>query len=132
MTPWSDPLIVGAGLLALIFLIRGIQALALDVRRRREGRLLDQKDVRILMADYRARFGPREIPARLAADLEDARVRLDGLAARWKDCQRRTEEAVNRTEARMMADEERRAYQAFLAEARRMKLLKRAEERLRA
>ena len=131
MRALSDPLILGGSILGLFLLAKGAYSLWGEVMGRRRRRLKDQRDARIVMADYRARYGAENAPKRLEADLETTRGRVGGLAARWKDCQRRAQEALGHREERSLGEEERRAHQAFVAEATRLRLLRQAEEFLR-
>jgi len=85
----------------------------------------------MLIVDYRARYGPQEGLYRLRQDLQASRTRVEGLAARWKQCQREAEEALHGPSRRSLQEQERRAYQAFLAEASRLRVLREAGERIR-
>ncbi len=126
---WSlnDPAI-WAGLLVLLLLVaKGAYALWQEFTGRRDRRLREEMDLRVLLADYRARYGAGEALRQLESDLEESRTRVEGLVTRWKNWQRRAEEALGEREERTAGEEERKAYRAFLSEARRLRLLKRAE-----
>lgn len=118
-------------ILALGIAIRAGRSFLRDLEYRRGSHLRQKRQVRMLLADYRVRYGPQEGLLRLEEDLKVARARVEGLAARWKEYQRRTEEAVHEAERRFLAEEERRAYQAFLAEAQRLRTLREAGEQIR-
>ncbi len=127
----SDPVIWLGMVLLLTGLVRAGKSLSRDLAQRRNGQFLRERHVRMLIVDYRARYGPREGAMRLQKDLEATKLRVEGLAARWKRCQKEAEEALEGPGRRSLQEEERRAYQAFLAEASRLKVLKEAGERLR-
>ena len=129
MRAWADPLIVGASVLFLLLLARGAYSLWQDWKGRRQRLLEEQREVRVLWADYRARYGVVDARTRLEADVEVTRGKVEGLASRWKECQRRAQEALGYPEVRSFENEERKAYRAFLVEARRFQLLRRAEKR---
>lgn len=132
MIPWTDPLVLGGLVLLLLFLARGGHSLWCELQFRRRRRLLQQKEVRLVVCDYRARYGgDREALRRLEEDVESARTRLEELAAAWKASQMRADEAEGETEGRLRREEEQRAYQAFLREARRFKHLREAQGQLR-
>ncbi len=132
MIPWTDPLVLGGVVLSLLFLIRGGYSLWSELQYRRRRRLLEQKEVRLVICDYRARYGgQREALKRLDEDVESARARLEDLAAMWKACQVRAHEAEGDREERLRREEEQRAYQAFLREARRFRQLREAQGQLR-
>lgn len=132
MIPWTDPLVLGGLVLSLLFLIRGGYSLWSEVQYRRRRRLLDQKEVRLVICDYRARYGgQQEVLKRLEEDVESARSRVEDLAAAWKACQVRAYEAEGERERRLRGEEEQRAYQAFLREARRFRQLREAQGQLR-
>lgn len=131
MAALSDP-VVWLGLLLLLGgFIRAARSLSRDLAQRRSGQFQKERQVRMLIVDYRARYGPQEGLLRLKQDLEATKSRVEGLAARWKRCQREAEEAFQGPNRRSLQEEERRAYQAFLAEAGRLKVLKEAGERIR-
>lgn len=131
MAPLSDPVIWLGLVLLLSGLVRAARSLSRDLARRRNGQFQRERQVRMLIVDYRARYGPQEGPRKLKQDLEATKTRLEGLAARWKRCQKEAEEALQGPHRRYLQEEERRAYQAFLAEASRFKVLKEAGERIR-
>lgn len=132
MIPWTDPLVLGGLVLSLLLLIKGGHSLWLEVQDRRRRRLLDQKEVRLVICDYRARYGERqEVLKRLEEDVKSARSRVEDLAAAWKACQVRAHEAEGEREERLRREEEQRAYQAFLREARRFRQLREAQGQLR-
>ncbi len=132
MIPWTDPLILGGLVLSLLLLIKGGHSLWTEVQDRRRRRLLDQKEVRLVICDYRARYGgQQEVLKRLDEDVESARSRVEDLAATWKACQVRAHEAKGEREERLRREEEQRAYQAFVREARRFRQLREAQGQLR-
>ncbi len=131
MTVLSDPVICLGLALLLAGLVRGFVSFTRDLAHRRKDQFLRERQARMLMVDYKARYGPREGVLRLKEDLQASRTRLERLAARWKKCQREAELALQVTNRRLLQEEERKAYQAFLAEANRLRVLKEAGERMR-
>ena len=131
MITWSDPLVMGALIVALLIVARGGYSLWRELKSRSVRRLLNQREIRILIADYRARYGAREASRHLEKDLEVSRSRLEEFAAKWKFCQKKAEEAMGHQEQRALDEEERKAHQAFLKEANRLRQLKKAQEQLR-
>jgi len=131
MAALSDPVVWLALVLLLTGLVRAARSVSRDLAQRKNGQFQRERQVRMLIVDYRARYGPREGLLKLQQDLEATKTRVEGLAARWKRCQREAEEALQGPSRRSLQEEERRAYQAFLAEASRLKVLKEAGERIR-
>jgi hypothetical protein len=125
---WWDPLVLGAVVLSALLLAKGVHFLWREVERRRHSRLVEERDVRILLIDYRARYGAHEALKRLKEDLELSRARVEELAAKWKASQKLAEETISGREGRSVVEEERKAYQAFLVEAKRQQQLRRAHE----
>jgi hypothetical protein len=131
MTTWTDPLIVGAVVLICLAVIRGLMAFRKELVRRKHLRFSRQKDLRILIVDYRAKYGRQSAVTKLKEDIEESRSRVERLAASWKDCQKKAEEAVEPNERHSMEGQERKAYQAFLNEAKHHQRLREAHEHLR-
>ena len=128
MITWWDPLVLGVLVLLVLLLAKAVHSLWRELEERRHRRILEERDVRILVIDYRARYGAQEASKRLKEDLEISRVRVEDLAAKWKASQKRAEEATSGREGRSVAEQERKAYQAFLVEAKRHQQLRRARE----
>lgn len=131
MVSWNDPILWVGVILGIAFLFRAGMSFLRDLEHRRAGKARQKRHARMLLADYRVRYGPEEGLLRLQEDLRSARARLEDLAARWKEYQRRTEEAIQEPERRSLAEQERRAREAFVAEAQRLRALKEVGERLR-
>ncbi len=128
MDAWRDPILWIAATLVLAFLYRLSRSIAGDLVRRRKERTKELQMARMLLCDYRARYGAQQLRARLDEDLRLARERVEDLGAQWKRCQRLKEEALKEIERRELAEEEDKIYRAFLAEAHRLKALKKAHE----
>ena len=128
MDAWSDPIIWVAAILVLAFLYRISRSITGDLVRRGRERRKELQKARMLLCDYRARYGAHKVKARLDEDLRLARERVEELGAQLKRCQRLKEEALKETERRELAQEEDKIYRAFLAEAHRLKALKKAHE----
>lgn len=131
MVSWNDPVLWVGVILGVGFLFRAGRSFLRDLEYRRAGKARQKRHARMLLADYRVRYGREEGLLRLQEDLRSARARLESLAARWKEYQRRTEEAIQEAERRSWAEQERRAREAFLAEAQRLRALKEVGQRLR-
>lgn len=131
MAALSDPVVWLAVVVLLSGLVRAGRSLCRDLAQRRNGQFHKERQVRMLIVDYRARYGPREGPLKLQQDLEATKSKVEGLAARWKRCQKEAEEALEGPGRRSLQEEERRAHQAFLAEASRLRVLKEAGDRIR-
>jgi hypothetical protein len=128
MDAWSDPILWVAATLVLAFLYRLSRSIAGDLVRRRSERTKELQMARMLLSDYRARYGANKVRARLDEDLRLARERVEELGAKWKRYQRLKEEALKEMERKELAEEEDKIYRAFLAEAHRLKALKKAHE----
>jgi hypothetical protein len=131
MLPWTDPLVIGGLVLVVLIAFRAGHAIWREHKRRRHQRLLKKRDIRYIVGDYRARYGTHDALEHLQEDLVVTRARMEKLAVHWKGCQKRAAEAVEVQQRCSTAAEERRAYQAFAAEAHRLQQLKRAHEELK-
>lgn len=131
MEPLTDPLVWAAVIGGAVLVFRSCQCLARDIAMRRKGSSVGDPKVRSILSDYRVRYGPREGYIRLQEDLKGTRLRVEALAAKWKECQGLREQALREAERRRLAEEERKIYEALISEAQRLRVLKEAQQHMR-